>query len=59
MNKKAQSVLPYVVLAVIIAIAFFAMRVYLVRSFQEKFRQTGDVFGGGDQYEPGQTEVTN
>ncbi len=54
-SKQAQSLLAYVVLTAVIVAALLAMRVYFVRSVQEKFRQAGDVFGAGEQYEPGVT----
>ena len=56
-NKQAQAVLMYVVLTAIIVAALMAMRTYFARSVQEKFRQAGDVFGGGEQYEPGVTKT--
>jgi hypothetical protein len=35
-----------------------AMRVYFTQAVQEKYRQTGDVFGEGEQYARGVTTVT-
>lgn len=58
MNKKAQSFIEFAILIAVIAIALVAMRVYFLRSVQGKFREAGDVFGGGDQYAPGVTNVT-
>jgi hypothetical protein len=54
-NHQGQSLLAYVVLTAVIVAALVAMRVYFVRSIQEKYRQVGDVFGQGDQYGPGVT----
>jgi len=36
-----------------------AMRWYILGSIQEKYRQSADVFGEGEQYEEGVTRVTN
>jgi len=55
-NKQAQTFLAYVVIVAILVAALVAMRSYFQRSIQEKFRQAGDVIGGGDQYEPGVTQ---
>ncbi len=41
------------------AAALIAMRVFMVRAVQEKYRQSADVFGQGEQYEPGVTQVTD
>jgi len=55
-KNQAQSILAYVVLIAVIAVALLAVRVYFTRAVQEKFRQTGDAFGSGDQYAPGVTK---
>lgn len=34
-----------------------AMRSYLLGSMQEKYRQSADVFGEGEQYQEGSTKV--
>lgn len=39
--------------------ALIAMRIYMARSMQEKIRQTANVFGSGEQYEKGVTQVTD
>jgi len=49
--------LAYAVLIALVAAALVAMRIYLQRSFQEKFRQAADTVGGGEQYEKGLTEI--
>jgi len=54
--NKAQSVLEYTILIVIVVAALLAMRIYMLRAVQEKYRQSGDVFGEGEQYERGVTE---
>ena len=42
----------------IFAAALIAMRVFMLRAVQEKYRQSADVFGQGEQYAPGKTQVT-
>ena len=54
-NKKAQSVLEYSLLFMALVAALLAMVVYLRFSFQGRLRQSADVFGKGEQYEPGVT----
>lgn len=49
----------YAVLIALVAAALIAMRTYFVRSLQEKYRQSADVIGEGEQYAPGKTVVTN
>lgn len=56
-KNKAQSFLGYTLLIIVVAVALLAMRTYLVRSVQEKYRQSADVFGEGEQYAPGSTQV--
>lgn len=57
-ENKAQSYLEYGVLIALVAIALVAMRMYFVRAVQEKYRQSADVFGEGEQYVKGATKVT-
>lgn len=57
-QSKAQSFIEYAVLIAVAAAALIAMRVYLVRAVQEKYRQSADVFGQGEQYARGVTQVT-
>lgn len=45
----------YAVFIVVLAAALMAIRIYFLRAVQEKYRQSADVFGGGDQYERGVT----
>lgn len=56
--KKTQSILEYTLLIVILAAAFVGMSAYLKRSLQGRYKQTGDVFGGGFLYSPNATTVT-
>jgi len=58
-QNKAQSLIEYSILIAIFAAALVAMRVFMVRAVQEKYRQSADVFGQGEQYEPGETQVTD
>ena len=57
-NKKAQTILEYFVLLAFAAAVLVGMRLFMTRSLQEKYRQTGDVFGKGEQYNKGTTWVT-
>lgn len=56
-RNKAQVFLEYGFLIAIAAAALVVMYAYLSRSFQEKYRQTADVFGEGEQYAPGVTQA--
>ena len=50
LSPKAQSIVEYVaVILVIIGVCVIA-GVYYQRSVQGKFRQAGDALGGGEQY---------
>lgn len=55
-KNKAQSFLEYSVLIVIVAIALLCMKLYFGRAVQEKYRQSADIFGEGEQYATGITE---
>ncbi|MBU1998268.1 MAG: hypothetical protein ABIG46_00735 [Candidatus Omnitrophota bacterium] len=55
--NKAQSTLEYAVLIIVIAGALIAMKGYLDRAVQEKYRQGADVWGEGGQYAKGITQV--
>lgn len=52
-KNKAQAALEYAILLLIVAVALVTIRVYAVRAFQERYRQSADVFGQGEQYETG------
>ena len=39
----------------VLAAAFLSIRFYLTRAVQEKYRQSADVWGRGEQYEAGRT----
>jgi len=56
---KSQSFLEYAVLIGVVVGVLIAMRVYMVRAVQERYRESADVFGSGEQYAKGVTQVTN
>lgn len=56
-NKKAQSVVEYTVLMMIILGAFFIFRRYLARAIAGRWKTVGDSFGSGRLYNPETTEV--
>ncbi|MCU0666740.1 MAG: sensitive to high expression protein 9 homolog [Candidatus Omnitrophica bacterium] len=58
-KNKAQGFIEYAVLVIIIAAALVAMKIYMGRSVQDKYRQAGDVFGEGNQYALGITQSQN
>lgn len=58
-SNKAQTILVYAALIMIVALALAAMSKYLARSVQGKYRESADVFGGGSQYAPGVTTITH
>jgi Flp pilus assembly pilin Flp len=47
---NSQSLIEYTTLLALVAAAVVAMRVFLTRSVQERYRQSADVFGQGEQY---------
>ncbi len=49
---KAQSIIEYVAVLIVINSVFIAMGVYYKRGVQARFRQAGAVLGGGEQYTP-------
>jgi Flp pilus assembly pilin Flp len=54
---RAQSFTEFALLIALIAMALIAMRVFMVRAIQERFRQSIDVFGQGEQYQKGVTNI--
>lgn len=58
-RDKAQSFTEYAMLIALAAAVLVAMRVFITRVVQEKFRQGADVFSQGEQYEKGKTVVTD
>lgn len=57
-KNKAQTFAEYAVLIALIAAALIAMRVFLLRAVQGKFRESADVFGQGEQYRKGTVIVS-
>ena len=59
MKKRDKGVLTieYTLLIVVAIAAFIGMAVYAKRAICSKWRQAGDSFGHGRQYEPGVTTV--
>ena len=56
-NNHAQSFLEYSILIGVLVAALVGMRVFMVRAVSERYRQSADIFGQGEQYEPGVTQV--
>lgn len=52
LNPKAQSIIEYVAVILVIIAVFIAAGFYYQRSLQAKYRQAGDALGGGEQYTP-------
>lgn len=55
MQNKAQGLLAYMIFIAVIAGALITMKFFLQRTVQEKYRQSSDVWGEGEQYEPNRT----
>jgi Flp pilus assembly pilin Flp len=49
-SRKAQSIVEYVAIIVVIIAVFIVAGAYYQRSLQDKYRQAGDALGGGEQY---------
>ena len=56
-KDKAQSLLTYAFLLVVVVAGLLAMKVYLTRTVQEKYRQSVDTWGKGEQYQVGRTQA--
>ena len=50
--RKAQSTMGYVILFAVIVSALVVMARYMRNTYSGKLRNAGDVFGGGEVYEP-------
>ena len=57
-NSKALSTLEYVIFFIVLAAVAIAMATYFKRSVQGRYRQTGDLFGGGEQRDTAPTTVS-
>lgn len=58
-TNLGQFALEYAVLIIIVVAALLAMRVFMSRAVQERYRVSADVFGQGEQYAKGVTKVTD
>lgn len=56
-SQRAQSAIEYAVLIAIAAAAFVGMSLYTMRAASGRFRQVGDAFGQGRQYDPKTTSA--
>ncbi len=56
MRKKGMSVVEYSLLLAIVIAALLAMQVYVKRAVSGRWKEAGDVFGYGRQFEKGVTE---
>ncbi|MFA5096537.1 MAG: hypothetical protein WC478_04260 [Candidatus Omnitrophota bacterium] len=50
LTPKAQSIIEYMAVIIVIIAVFIAMASYYKRGLQARYRQAGDVLGGGEQY---------
>ncbi len=55
MNRRGQSMIDYVILTAIVIAVLLIMGYYVRNSLCGKFRESADVFGGGEVYEPSVT----
>ena len=58
LRQRGQSAIEYAALIGIVVAALVGMSVYTKRALMGKWRQAGDTFGHGRQFEPGRTAVT-
>jgi len=54
-HNLGQSLLGYVVFIAIVAGAMITMKFFVTRTVQEKYSQSSDVWGEGEQYDPNRT----
>ena len=59
LNRKAQGVLEYIVVFIVIVAVILIMGRYLRNSLSGKMREGADVFGKGEVYVPNVTGVAN
>ncbi|MCX5698276.1 MAG: hypothetical protein NTX01_01055 [Candidatus Omnitrophica bacterium] len=52
LSPKAQSIVEYAAIILVIIGVCITAGVYYQRSLQGKYRQAGDFLGGGEQYTP-------
>ena len=58
LSSRGQGVIEYTILIAILVAVLVGMASYIQRSLAGKWRDVGDTFGSGRQYEPGVTAVT-
>lgn len=58
LSSRGQGITEYTVLIAVLIAALIGMMSYTQRSLMGKWREAGDTFGAGRQYEPGVTSVT-
>ena len=56
--SQGQFAIEYAVVVAVVVAALLSMAVYVKRALSGRWRQTGDVFGHGRQYEPGVTTIS-
>ena len=57
-RRQGNIAIEYAVLAVVVIAALLGMSVFWMRALSGNWRQVGDSFGQGRQYEPGATTET-
>jgi Flp pilus assembly pilin Flp len=57
MRNKGMSVVEYSLLLAIVIVGLLAMQVYVKRAVSGHWREAGDVFGFGRQFEKGVTDI--
>ena len=55
MRARGQSIVEYAVLVAVVVAMLLSMAIYVKRALCGRWRQTGDVFGYGRQFEAGKT----
>ena len=58
-RARGQSVIEYAACVAVLAAMLLMMAVYVKRALCGRWRQVGDVFGYGKQFEPGKTSAQN
>ena len=58
MRNRAQSLLEYIVVLIVVVSALIVIGVYYKRAVQGRYRLGADVLGGGDQYDPAKTRAS-
>jgi len=56
-HERGQHVLEYAVLVAVVAAALVVMQRYVKGALQARWKASADVFGYGQQYEPGVTRI--